>query len=440
MIGAEGEGGLRQVLRDATVYRKGELCRRSVALWQGRIVDMASMPEPSDAIDIPLTGKLLIPGLVDVHVHLREPGFLYKETIRTGTRAAARGGYTAVCAMPNLNPAPDSVEHLRAELDAIARDAVTRVYPYGCITLGRAGQALCDYGALGRLVVAFSDDGAGVQDEQTMRAAMRAVKAMGGLIAAHCEDEALLCGGVIHAGAYAARNGLAGISSESEWRQVERDLRLARETGCRYHVCHVSTKESVALIRQAKREGVDVTCETAPHYLLLDDEMLRDEGGFRMNPPIRARADREALLEGFADGTVDIVATDHAPHSLSEKAGGLRRSLMGVVGLECAFAALYTGLVETGLIPLTRLLDAMTDAPRARFGLPPVTMDAGQAADLAAFDLQAEWTIEPDAFCSMGRATPFAGMRVRGVCERTWVGGRTVYPCTDQDEDGEESK
>lgn len=425
---AEGELGLRQVLRDATVYRKGRLCRRSVALEQGRIVDISSVSEPSDGVDIPMTGKLLIPGLVDVHVHLREPGFLYKESIQTGTRAAAHGGYTAVCAMPNLDPPPDDALHMRVETDAIARDAVVRVYPYGCITVGRRGRGpLCDFAALSRSAVAFSDDGTGVQDEQTMREAMRRVKAMGGLIAAHCEDEALLFGGIIHAGDYAARNGLPGISSESEWRQIERDLRLAKETGCRYHVCHVSAKESVALIRAAKREGVDVTCETAPNYLLLDDSMLRDEGRFRMNPPIRARADREALVEGLADGTVDVIATDHAPHSAAEKAGGLRHSLMGVVGLECAFAALYTGLARTGAIPLERILEAMTDAPRRRFRLPPSDIGAPRAEDFSAFDLEEEYVIDPAAFASAGRATPFAGMRVRGRCVMTAVGGNIVW-------------
>lgn len=407
------------LLRQATVYQQGRLTRRDVAVSEGRAVDVFF---PAGAS--PLTNALVVPGLVDVHVHLREPGFFYKESILTGTQAAARGGYTAVCAMPNVNPPPDTPAHLDQQLALIRRDAAVRVTPYGCITKERKGRGdLCDYAALWPRVAGFSDDGCGVQDEETMREAMRRVKAVGGIIAAHCEDESLLNGGWIHDGAYAAAHGHQGISSESEWRQVERDVRLARETGCRYHVCHVSTKESVAILRRAKAEGVDVTCETAPHYLLLCDEDLRDEGRFKMNPPLRGAADRDALVEGLLDGTVDMIATDHAPHSAQEKDGGLRDSLMGVVGLECAFAVLYTALVKTGAVPLERLLYAMVDAPRLRFGLP-----YGEG-DLAVFDLAATYAVDSAGFASKGRATPFDGMRVQGRCIYTSVGGKPVWQC-----------
>ena len=398
--------------------------RADVFVDGGRIASVSNLHE-ADAL--PLGGKLLIPGLVDVHVHLREPGFFYKEGVKSGTLAAARGGYTDVCAMPNLNPPPDTPEHLEEELSAIRRDAAVRVHPYGCITMGQRGRGeLCDFEALRPQTVAFSDDGRGIQEEGSMREAMRRVKAAGGMIAAHCEDESLLYGGCVHEGEYARQHGLKGISSESEWRQVERDLRLAEETGCPYHVCHVSTKESVALIRQAKARGVDVTCETAPHYLLLCDTELEDDGRFKMNPPIRSADDRDALLEGLLDGTIDILATDHAPHSAEEKARGLEKSLMGVVGLECAFPVLYTGLALTGRVPLERVLRAMTDAPRARFGLPPARIEPG-AGDFAIFDLDETFAIDPETFLSKGRATPFAGWRVRGKCMETYVGGNCVW-------------
>lgn len=412
-------------LDGAAVYHGGKLMRADVSVDGGRIASVSNLHE-ADAL--PLGGKLLIPGLVDVHVHLREPGFFYKEGVKSGTLAAARGGYTDVCAMPNLNPPPDTPEHLEEELSAIRRDAAVRVHPYGCITMGQRGRGeLCDFEALRPQTVAFSDDGRGIQEEGSMREAMRRVKAAGGLIAAHCEDESLLHGGCVHEGEYARQHGLKGISSESEWRQVERDLRLAEETGCPYHVCHVSTKESVSLIRQAKARGVDVTCETAPHYLLLCDTELEDDGRFKMNPPIRSAADRDALLEGLLDGTIDILATDHAPHSAEEKARGLEKSLMGVVGLECAFPVLYTGLALTGRAPLATMLRAMTDTPRARFGLPPAGIEPG-AGDFAIFDLDKTFTIDPDTFLSKGHATPFAGWRVRGECIETYVGGNCVWP------------
>lgn len=369
----------------------------------------------------------IVPGLVDVHVHLREPGFSYKETMATGTAAAARGGYTAVCAMPNLNPVPDSAEHLAAELEAIRRGALIGVYPYGALTVGERGEAMSDIASLAASVAAFSDDGRGVQSEGMMRECMRAVAKTGKILAAHCEVDSLLNGGYIHDGGYARAHGHRGICSESEWREVERDIRLAEETGCAFHVCHVSTKESVELIRQAKRRGVDVTAETAPHYLLLTDADLQEDGRFKMNPPLRGEADRAALIEGLLDGTIDMIATDHAPHSAEEKSRGLEKSAMGVVGLECAFAVLYTGLVEKGVITLEKLTELMSAAPARRFKLPGGAIEAGKPANLAVFDTDTEYKIDPAEFASMGRATPFEGWRVKGKCLMTVCAGRTVW-------------
>ncbi len=411
-----------QIPAEALVFTGGQLLSGS----RNAAIDIPSLPETVLQPSFDFKNKLFVSGLVDVHVHLREPGFFYKESIATGTAAAARGGYTAVCAMPNLAPAPDTPENIKAQLDIIERDALVRVYPYGCITMGRKGTELCDFEALKPYAIAFSDDGSGVQSEDMMREAMRRAAKVGTLICAHCEDESLLCGGYIHDGQYARAHGHKGISSESEWRQVERDLRLARETGCRYHVCHVSTRESVELIRLAKREGVDVTCETAPHYLLLCDEDMREDGRFKMNPPLRSAADRDALIEGLLDGTVDIIATDHAPHSAEEKSRGLANSLMGVVGLETAFAALYTGLCKSRLVPLEKVLRALTDAPRARFGLPPCDIADG-ADDIAVFDIGTPYTIDPFGFASKGRATPFEGMEVIGRCVSTIVGGEAIW-------------
>ena len=369
---------------------------------------------------------VILPGFVDVHVHLREPGFSYKETIRTGSLAAAHGGYTAVGAMPNLNPVPDSMETLQMELDAIQKDAVIRVLPYGAITKGEQGRELADLDAMAPYVVAFSDDGKGVQDRDMMRRAMLEAKRLGKLIVAHCEDNSLLRGGYIHDGAYAKAHGHRGICSESEWRPIQRDLELLRETGCAYHVCHISTKESVDLIRQAKARGVDVTCETAPHYLVLCDEDLREDGRFKMNPPLRSREDRAALIQGVRDGTIDMVATDHAPHSREEKSRGLEKSAMGVVGLETAFPALYTHLVRTNVISLARLVELLHGAPARRFGF-GTPLAVGQPADLAVFDLDRRFTVDPEQFLTMGRATPFAGMELFGVCTLTMVNGNIVW-------------
>ena len=386
----------------------------------------AAAPQPGAAA-VSLSALSVLPGFADVHVHLREPGFSYKETMKTGTRAAARGGYTAVCAMPNLSPAPDCPAGLEAELAAIRRDACVRVIPYGTITRGERGETLSDMEALAPCVAAFSDDGRGVQSESLMRAAMERAKRLGRLIAAHCEDETLLRSGYIHDGAYARAHGHRGICSESEWGQIKRDLALVRETGCAYHVCHVSAKESVALIREAKREGLDVSCETAPHYLLLDDSELEEDGRFKMNPPVRDKADREALLAGVLDGTIDMIATDHAPHTAEEKSRGLAGSAMGIVGLETAFPLLYTYLVKPGILPLSLLLEKLSAAPRRRFGLGEVTLETGGRADFSVWDLEREYAIDPAEFQSMGRATPFAGRKVYGRCLLTVCGGRVVW-------------
>lgn len=363
---------------------------------------------------------IIVPGLCDVHVHFREPGFSYKETIASGSAAAAHGGYTAVCTMPNLDPVPDSAEHLQVQLDAIKRGAAIKVLPYGAITVGEKGEKLADMEAMSDKVCAFSDDGKGVQNDEMMREAMTAAKRLGKIIAAHCEDNSLLFGGYIHDGEYAKAHGHRGISSASEYKQIERDLRLAEETGCAYHVCHISTKERVELIRQAKAHGVNVTCETAPHYLVLCDEDMQEDGRFKMNPPLRSREDKKALIEGIKDGTIDMIATDHAPHSAEEKGRGLEKSLMGVVGLETAFPVLYTELVMKNIITLDRLVELMSFKPKERFGI-----DTNN--DFAVFDISEAYKIDPKDFLSMGRATPFAGREVFGRCLLTVHGGKAVY-------------
>ncbi len=368
---------------------------------------------------------VIVPGLCDVHVHFREPGFSYKETVVSGSAAAAHGGYTAVCTMPNLDPVPDSAEHLQVQLDAIERGAAIKVLPYGAITVGEKGERLADMEAMADKVCAFSDDGKGVQNEEMMRTAMTAAKRLGKIIAAHCEDNSLLFGGYIHDGEYAKVHGHRGISSASEYKQIERDLRLAEETGCAYHVCHISTKESVELIRRAKARGVDVTCETAPHYLVLCDEDMQEDGRFKMNPPLRSREDRQALIEGIKDGTIDLIATDHAPHSAEEKGRGLKKSLMGVVGLETAFPVLYTELVMKNIITLDRLVELMSFKPRERFGI-----DTNN--DFAVFDISEAYKTDPNDFLSMGCATPFAGREVFGRCLLTVHDGKAVYKAEDR--------
>ena len=364
--------------------------------------------------------SVVFPGFCDVHVHFREPGFSYKETIASGSRAAARGGYTAVCTMPNLNPVPDTPEHLAVQQRLIQDSACIRVYPYGSITLEEKGERLADLEAMAPGVIGFSDDGRGVQRREMMEEAMVRAKALGKPIAAHCEDNSLLRGGCIHDGAYAKAHGHRGICSESEWGQVARDLELVRKTGAAYHVCHISTKESVDLIRRAKAEGLDVTCETGPHYLVMDDSMLQEDGRFKMNPPIRSGEDRQALVEGLLDGTIDMIATDHAPHSAEEKSRGLEQSAFGVVGLETAFPILYTYLVKPGVLTLEKLVEVMCVNPRKRFGIPP-------GCDYTIWDLDAVSTVNPEDFLSLGKATPFAGWKISGKCAATVCGGKLVY-------------
>ncbi len=381
------------------------------------------MPQNISASDVSGDGLRVFPGFCDVHVHFRQPGFSYKETIASGCKAAARGGFTDVCTMPNLSPVPDCPENLVVETEAIDRDATIGVHPYGAITIGQRGEETADLAALaatGR-VIAFSDDGRGVQNADTMREAMRTAASLGKMIVAHCEVNELLRGGYVHDGEYARAHGHRGICSESEYAQIARDLELVAETGAAYHVCHISAKESVALIRQAKASGLNVTCETAPHYLVLDDGDLCESGNFKMNPPLRSRSDREALVEGVCDGTVDMIATDHAPHSLEEKSRGLEGSLFGIVGLETAFPVCYTHLVRRKTITLERLIDLMSYAPRKRFGIPC------DPHDVCIWQLDGEFTVNPDDFLSKGRATPFVGHRLYGISRLTLKNGKTVY-------------
>ena len=363
---------------------------------------------------------VVFPGFCDVHVHLREPGFSYKETILTGSRASARGGYTAVCTMPNLNPVPDSVENLKLQTRLIEADSCIHVYPYGAITVGEKGETLADLEGMAPDAIGFSDDGRGVQSDEMMHQAMLRAKALGKPIVAHCEDNSLLRGGYIHDGEYARAHGHLGICSESEWGQIKRDLELVKETGVKYHVCHISTKESVELIRKAKAEGLDVTCETGPHYLVMDDSMLREEGRFKMNPPLRDKSDREALVAGVLDGTIDMIATDHAPHSAEEKAKGLEKSAFGIVGIETAFPIMYTHFVKTGKMSLEQLMQLLVWNPRKRFGIP-------LGCDFSIWDLNEEYEIDPQEFLSMGKATPLAGWRVYGRCLATVCDGKLVY-------------
>lgn len=401
------------ILNNAFVYRNGRMEQQNYELKVGGVGFLSDF------------NKLCIfPAFCDVHVHFREPGFSYKETIRTGSLAAARGGYTDVCTMPNLNPVPDSVENIKKQIEIIEKDAVVRVHPYAAITVGEKGEMLTDMKALSPYCIAFSDDGRGVQSKDLMRSAMLKAKALGKIIAAHCEDNSLLCGGYIHKGEYARLHGHKGICAESEWKPIERDLRLAKETGCKYHVCHISCKESVELIRKAKAEGVDVTCETAPHYLIFNDMDLKESGNFKMNPPIRSEEDRQALIKGLQDGTIDMIATDHAPHSSEEKSRGLQNSLMGIVGLETAFPVLYTYLVKKGIITLEKLIELMAINPRRRFGLQSTD-------DICVYDLQSEYKIDPCEFKSKGKSTPFDGMTVSGKNLLTICGGKAVWNITE---------
>ena len=417
---------MKYLLKNAEVMIKGELVREDVLVSDGVVVSLGRELHAEDALVFDFSGCVIFPGFVDVHVHFREPGFSYKETIKTGSASAARGGYTTVCTMPNLNPVPDSKEHLKAQLDIIERDALINVLPYASITVGQLGEELSDFESMAEDALAFSDDGRGVQSEAMMEEAMTKAKSLGKMIVAHCEDNALLFGGYIHDGEYAKEHNHRGICSESEWGPIKRDAELSKKTGCPYHVCHVSAKESVEVIRKAKAEGVDITCETGPHYLVLDDSCLQEDGRFKMNPPLRAKADREALIEGIKDGTVDMIATDHAPHSAEEKGRGLEKSAMGIVGLETAFPILYTKLVKEGVITLSKLIELMSTNPSKRFGIGS-DIEVGKCADLTVFDLGEEYEIDPEEFLTKGRATPFKGERVFGRCRMTMCSGEIVF-------------
>ncbi len=422
---------MQLLLSGGSVYVEREFRRLDIAVHDGLIVSLSPFIK-KDGFDsvIDCNNLFIVPGFFDVHVHLREPGFCYKETVKSGTLAAAHGGYTGVCAMPNLNPAPDCLINLSPQLRAIEQDACVEVLPYGTISRGENGETLCDMAALAPYVCGFSDDGRGVQSETLMRAAMKQAKLLDKPIVAHCEDNSLLkAGGCVHDGEYARAHSLVGISGESEWRQIERDLRLVAETGCRYHVCHISTKQSAELIRKAKRVGLPVTCETAPHYLALSQENLRDEGRFKMNPPLRTSEDKAALIEALADGTIDIIATDHAPHTTEEKSRGLVGSLMGISGLETAFSVLYTRLVKTKVISLETLVERLSLTPRRLVGKGGFEegIAVGDFADLAVLDTVKEYRIDSGGFLSMGKATPFDGETVTGEVAATVYRGRKVW-------------
>ena len=398
-------------------------CKTKKVEFKSEFCDNAFFAEVSSAEEgfvSDFSKYAVFPGFCDVHVHFREPGFSYKETIKSGSMASAKGGYTSVCTMPNLNPVPDSLEHLKEQTDIIERDAVIEVLPYAAITIGEKGEELVDMESLAEKVIAFSDDGRGVQSEEMMREAMLRAKALGKMIVAHCEVNELLRGGYIHDGDYAKEHGHRGICSESEWKQIERDLRLAKETGCAYHVCHISTKESVDIIRKAKAEGVNVTCETGPHYLVMDDSDLQEEGRFKMNPPLRGKEDREALIKGIQDGTIDMIATDHAPHSAEEKSKGLEKSPFGITGIETCFPVVYTKLVKTGIITLEKAIELLAINPRKRFGI-------SLGNDFTVWDLETIEKVEPEKFISMGKATPFEGWELFGKCLLTVKDGQIVY-------------
>ena len=415
------------VVSDVNVYRKGGFEKCHVLVENGVITSISK-----DAVGvigaevIDGEGKYLMPGFSDVHVHLRTPGFEYKETMETGTSAAARGGFTHVCSMPNLNPVPDSVEHLALQLDAIKKDAKIAVYPYGSITVGQKGEELSDLEGMAKDVIAFSDDGRGVQNSDMMKSAMLCAKKLGKMIVAHCEVNDLLRGGYIHDGEYAKKHGHRGICSESEWAQIARDIELCKQTGVDYHVCHISAKESVDIIRKAKKDGVSITCETAPHYLIFNDMDLQEHARFKMNPPIRSEEDRLALIEGIIDGTIDMIATDHAPHSEEEKTRGLEKSLMGVVGLETSFSAMYTYFVKNGKITMEHLMKLMHDNAKERFGIGN-DIEVGAKADFTLFDVNEKYTVNPEEFATKGRFTPFEGMEMYGVCKMTVFDGSIVY-------------
>lgn len=412
---------MKQLIKNANVYCNSQFTQQDILINNGIIAEVSDSLAPEFAdVMYDFENCYVFPGFCDVHVHFREPGFFYKETIASGSKASARGGYTAVCTMPNLNPVPDSVEHLKIQKDIIENSACIHVFPYGSITVGQKGEELSDLDGMAPDVIAFSDDGRGVQSDEMMRAAMKKAKSLDKMIVAHCEVNELLRGGYIHDGDYAKEHGHRGICSESEWMQIARDIELVKETGVKYHVCHISTKESVDIIRKAKADGVDITCETGPHYLVMDDSMLEEDGRYKMNPPLRGKEDRDALIEGIIDGTIDMIATDHAPHSAEEKSKGLENSAFGVVGIETAFPIMYTYLVKTGIITMERLVELMAINPRKRFGI-----ELGN--DYTIWNVEEEYMVDPKEFISLGKATPFKGWKVNGRCLLTVCDGKIVY-------------
>ena len=418
---------MKYLLKNGMVFVNNAFQKKDILIHGDTISKISdNILAAEDIVSFDFQNCYIFPGFIDVHVHLREPGFLSKETIKTGTKAAAHGGYTDVCSMPNLNPTPDSMEHLQLQLDAIEKDAAIHVYPFGTITKNEAGQEMADLKDMAPYVIGFSDDGRGVQSEEMMKNAMVQCKELGKIISAHCEDNALLFGGYIHDGEYAKKNGHRGICSESEWGPIKRDIELVKETGCAYHVCHISTKESVELIRQAKKDGVNITCETGPHYLVMNDSMLKEEGRFKMNPPIRSEEDRKALVEGLIDGTIDVIATDHAPHTLEEKSRGLEKSLMGVTGIETAFPVAYTHLVKGNVITLEKLVDVLHNNASRRFGICNDIAE-GNKANLCVFDLDEKVKVDEEFFLSMGKSSPFTGNEYYGKCKLTMCDGKIAY-------------
>ncbi len=418
---------MKQLIKNATIYYEYQFIKKDILINDGIIAEISDSIAP-DCADFVynFTGYYVFPGFTDVHVHLREPGFSYKETIKTGTMASAHGGYTSVCSMPNLNPVPDSVEHLQEQIDIINKDAVINVYPYASITVNQMGEEISDLSGMCDMCIAYSDDGRGVQSDDVMFNAMRIAKENNKMVVAHCEVNDLLNGGYIHKGKYAEKHGHRGICSESEWKQIERDIELVKQTGCAYHVCHISTKESVELIRQAKKDGVNITCETGPHYLVLSDKDLQEHGRFKMNPPLRDESDKIALIQGVLDGTIDMIATDHAPHSAEEKSKGLEKSNMGVVGIETAFPVMYTNFVKTNVISLEKLTELLSTNANKRFNIGS-QIQVGEYADLTVFDLNEKYVINPDDFLSMGKSTPFEGLEVYGKCKMTICNGKIVW-------------
>ena len=418
---------MKQLIKNATIFYELQFVKKDILIDDGIIAEISECiaPECADFL-YNFKDYYVFPGFTDVHVHLREPGFSYKETIKSGTMASARGGYTSVCSMPNLNPVPDSIPHLQEQIDIINKDAVINVYPYASISVNQMGEELSDLSGMSDMCIAYSDDGRGVQSDEMMYNAMEIAKEHNKMIVAHCEVNDLLEGGYIHKGKYAEEHNHKGICSESEWKQIERDIELAKRTGCAYHVCHISTKESVELIRQAKKDGVDITCETGPHYLVLSDKDLQEHGRFKMNPPLRDESDKEALIQGVLDGTIDMIATDHAPHSAEEKSKGLEKSNMGVVGIETAFPVMYTNFVKPNIITLEKLVELLSINANKRFNIGS-EIQVGKKADLTVFDLNDKYVVNPDDFLSMGKSTPFEGAEVYGKCKMTFCNGKIVW-------------